>query len=270
MLTYYCPLFYTLKTRYNTIFHRISFFIMTVLPSLMVVIFNDGITFNTILDYFLGFIAMQAVYECGYLFNDLITTKFEDNPTNRIDNAYVTVLLKHLQNLITLRLVVAVGAVYCLWLQHVTVSFIIVLLVMLLVDYALHNFYRNRFNIVTMCIMVSLKYFIPCIFLVNRSDFVQWMVILFLSVPLIRTIEYAGKKRYKLSFFQIENFESFRLKYYTLITIFACTIAYIDKINLLYIILPIILLCFRSISLLLMNNTSVKKIIKENRSKNGL
>lgn len=270
MLAYYCPLFYTLKTRYNTIFHRISFFIMTVLPSLIVIILNEGIAFNTLLNYFLAFIAMQAVYECGYLFNDVITTKFEDNPTNRIDNAFATVLLKHLQNLITLRLVVAVGAVYCLWLQHVTVSFTIALLVMLLIDYTLHNFYRNRFNIITMCIMVSLKYFIPCVFLVNRSDFVQWMVILFLSVPLIRTIEYAGKKRYKLDIFQIENFESFRLIYYVALSIIGFIAYYQFMVEVNYIVLPLLLLVFRVATAILMNNSKVKKIISKNRLRNGV
>ena len=270
MLAYYCPLFYTLRTRYNTIFHRISFFIMTVLPSLMVVILNDGIAFNTLLNYFLAFIAMQALYECGYLFNDLITTKFEDNPTNRIEAPLATVLLKHLQNLITVRLVVAVGAVYYLWLQHVTVSFTIALLVMLLVDYALHNFYRNRFNIVTMCIMVSLKYFIPCVFLVNRSDYAQWMVILFLSVPLIRTIEYAGKKRYRLEIFQIKNFERFRLIYYMVLNIITFTIYYKCTLEVECMVLPVILLVFRVATAILMNNSKVKKVISKNRLRNGV
>lgn len=270
MLAYYCPLLYTLKTRYNTIFHRISFFILTVLPSLLVVILTSGFDANTILNYFLAFIAMQAVYECGYLFNDLITTKFEDNPTNRIDNVLATTLLKHLQNLITLRLVVASGAVYCLWLQHSSVTLVITLLIILLIDYALHNFYRNRFNIVTMCIMVSLKYFIPCVLLATRSDYIQWMVILFLSIPLIRTIEYAGKERYELDIFQIKNLETFRVVYYMSLNIIAFIIYYKSTIEVQYIALPLFLLVFRIMTAMVMNNGKVKKIIRRNRLHNGV
>lgn len=269
MLNYYIPILYTLKTRYNTTFHKISFFIMTLLPSLVVVMLSSKGSAN-IVDYVILFLVMQSVYECGYLFNDLVTVQYEKNPTNRIDSIMSYTLLKHLQNLLTARLVLATLLVAYIISKYQQAILVIPLLLVLLIDYTIHNFYRNRTNIITMCTMVSLKYFIPCVPFLSVSNYMEWYLVIFLSIPLIRTIEYAGKPRYNLKIFEVKDFEKFRVQYYGFLVLIIALVVHVKIVSVEYLSLPILMLLFRLSTYVIMQNSKVSNLINKNRKKNGV
>lgn len=85
MFKYYIPLMYTYVTRYKTVFRFLSFLFFTCLPSFYIVVVNNNISFQLIVNYIVAFIVMYSAYEVGYLFNDIVTIQFEQNPTLRIN-----------------------------------------------------------------------------------------------------------------------------------------------------------------------------------------
>ena len=85
---------------------------------------------------------------------------------------------------------------YYLFYKYNNYKIFIIFQMILLAAYSIHNFFRNRINICTMCIMVTMKYFIPMSIFIDFFENIIAYFILFLSIPLIRTIEYAGKERY--------------------------------------------------------------------------
>ena len=269
MLKYYVPLLYTFETRYKSVINIVSFFIVNVLPSFYFATIYHSLDFNICVYYFMAFLAMHSIYECGYIFNDLITIRYENSPTRRINDFSSTVLLRHLQNLITLRCVLVICLTSIMFNKYGYNGYFTILLIILGLDYSLHNFIRNKFNILTMCVMVSLKYLIPCVMFLKYENIFFDLTILFVSVPLIRTIEYAAKSRYKLDRLKIRNYEIFRVKYYFIANLFLWLWFYANEMDFQNLIIIFILLLFRIASLFAVKNKSIENIIRKNRENNG-
>lgn len=270
MVECYIPFLYTLRTRYNTTINRISFFIITVFPSLFFVVILKGFCLSILVDYFVMLLGMHSVYECGYLFNDLVTVRYENNPTMRFTKEKADGLLKHLQNMLTLRLTVALFATWYIVERYYVGSIVVPLMTVLLVVYTLHNFYRNRINIITMCFMVTLKYLIPCVPFVEESALTEIFIFLFVSIPLLRTIEYAAKDRYGLKFLTICNYEVFRIKFYAIVVVMLSTAIYLNFVKAQYLVLPVCLFFFRVGTFFIMRNKRVSSVINANRKRNGI
>lgn len=258
MFKYYIPLIYTYKTRYNSILRFLSFLFFTCLPSFYIVIINNEINTQLIISYIVTFIVMYSLYECGYLFNDIVTINFEKNPTLRIEQKYIKISSKHLENMLTVRLAIVVLG--CFWLYQFTINIkeFCITLLLLFITYSLHNFYRDRTNIVTMFLLVFFKNFLLVIPFITINKFLEAGIVIIITIAALRTYEFAAKDRFNLSI-SIKNIDLFRIKYYIMATMFIGIFTIVSCFDKRYIILIIIFLIYRSCTYLILQFMNLRK-----------
>ena len=244
MFKYYIPLMYTYITRYKSVSRFLSFLFFTCLPSFYIVVINNDISFQLIVSYIVTFIVMYSAYECGYLFNDIITIKFEKNPTFRIDKKYIDIIPKHLENLLTIRLLIIVAG--CYWLCQFTfnINVLVITLLLLMLVYSAHNYYRNITNIATMFLLVLLKNFFLAIPFIAVEKFIEIVFVITITIAAVRTYEFAAKSRFNLNI-KIKNIDSFRIQYYTVLSIVFATLAAYAVLDWSYFVLAFLFLVYR-------------------------
>lgn len=224
MIKFLIPLTYLFATRQKLFIHRISFILVCVMPSFLLVVCNQQfwMTFNkfTVPIYLGGFICIYCIYEIGYLFNDLITVKFEDTPTLRWKDCEQMTFEQCLPLLVFVR--IAYMTVIISTLVFVTDAQSMMRFVMILaclsLSYGLHDYYRNKLNIITMFFLITCRYCAPLTLLIsNKVELVENMIFITFLIPFCRTLEYASKNKYKnfLNKF-IQNQDLFRMQYYIL------------------------------------------------------
>ncbi len=270
-LDYYIPLRWTFSTRYINIINIISFFIIDAFPSLFVVVMFSNGEWEKILYWCLAFFTVFCFYECGYIFNESLCVRFEEKPTIRIPEPFFSEILRHLENLITIRLVAGtVGSWILLNKFSENVNLYIALVLLLLVVYSIHNYYRGIINIITMPLEVLLKYMIPISVFVRGDEILQAMIVIMLVIVMIRTIEYASKKRYVSWIRVTKNVDVFRIKYYVIINGVLGMLAYKDIIPMTACGLSLIFLFYRIASYMAMKKLhSVSAIINNGRKMHG-
>lgn len=268
---YYIPLRWTFATRYINIINIISFFIIDAFPSFYVVaMFSNG-DLKSIYYWIVAFITMFCFYECGYIFNETICVRFEDNPTIRIPEPYFGKILKHLENLITIRVVIGVmGSWLLLNAYPQNTALYIMLVLSLLIVYSVHNFYRGKINILTMPLEVLLKYMIPISVFLSLADILQGVIMILLVIVFVRTIEYIGKKKFVPWIKVTQNVDVFRIKYYVAINIVTGILAYLEILPLAACGLPMFFLLYRMASYIAMQRLqSVSTVINNGRKMHG-
>jgi hypothetical protein len=244
MFRYYIPLIYTYVTRCNNIFRFISFLVYECLLSFFIATVNHTIDFWLIVNYAVTFIVMYSAYEIGYLFNDIVTIKFEQNPTIRIVKKYINIIPKHLENLLTIRLLIIVAG--CYWLCQFTfnINVLVITLLLLMLVYSAHNYYRNRVNIATMFLLVLLKNFFLAIPFIAVEKFIEIVFVITITIAAVRTYEFAAKSRFNLNI-KIKNIDSFRIQYYTVLSIVFATLAAYAVLDWSYFVLAFLFLVYR-------------------------
>ena len=268
---YYLPLCWTFTTRYPSPMNVISFFLIDAFPSFFLVFASSGWNLAVIPEYLVAFFVMFCFYECGYIFNEILCVRYEQNPTIRIDAAYWTTMPRHMENLLTLR--VLLGVLGSWWLvsrhlEHMTVYLCCVLGLMAV--YSIHNFYRGRINLLTMPGDVSGKYLIPmALFLAPQDLFVAWADV-FLAIIGVRMLEYASKKSLIPGFDAIKDVDAFRIRYYVATNILAIALAVLHVWSWVYCFLPAFFFCYRIATWYLMHHAKgVQKRIDANRKRHG-
>ncbi|PTO86899.1 hypothetical protein CWN98_12570 [Vibrio splendidus] len=207
MITNFFPLKYTFLTRIKSKGERISWVLIYPLFLLFVAYISGFPLFYT----FCFFIVTMQVYEVGYVYNDIVTTKKEKNPTVRLtgdtnwieDNLILVTSIKLLSAFFTIFLL-------CDMEQFFLIS---VSLVMILVTYYFHNTIRNKCNVITYFFLVSLRYLTPLIVFLD----IQIALFIILSFPFVRTLEHACKTKYgfkRLSRLIRFDVDLFRVLYY--------------------------------------------------------
>lgn len=273
-LDYYIPLRWTFATRYINIINIIniiSFFIIDAFPSFYVVAMYSNGEWSKLLYWCLAFYTVFCFYECGYIFNESLCVRFEEKPTIRIPEPFFSEILRHLENLLTIRLVAGtLGSWILLSRFPENTNLYIALVVLLLVVYSIHNYYRGIINIVTMPLEVLLKYMIPISVFVNADEIWQAILVVLLVIVLVRTIEYASKKRYVSWIRVTKNVDVFRIKYYAVINIVLGLLAYIEIIPTAACGLSLIFLLYRVASYTAMQRLqSVSAVINNGRRMHG-
>ncbi len=256
-LNYYIPLEWTFTTRDANVINVISFFLIDALPSFYIVSLFNEVHMELLLHWFIAFFTMFCFYECGYIFNEVICVRFEDNPTLRIPEPFFSKILQHLENLITLRLVFGfLGSAYLLSIYPQNRHLYIGCILLLMIIYSIHNFYRGFINILTMPLEVLLKYLIPISIFVNEIYLIQSLIIVFLVIVLLRTIEYVSKKRYISCIRLAKNVDVFRVKYYVVINFIFFILIYNGILTKYSCGLPLFFLLYRIAS-----NIAMKKMV---------
>ena len=270
-LDYYIPLRWTFTTRYKNIINIISFFIIDAFPSFYVVAMFSAGEWEKLLYWCLAFFTLFCFYECGYIFNEGVCVRFEKNPTIRIPEPFFTEILHHFENLITIRLVTgAVGSWILLNKFPENTNLYIALVLLLLMIYSIHNYYRGIINIITMPLEVILKYMIPISVFVKAEEIWQAVIIVMLVIVLVRTIEYASKKRYVSWIRVTKNVDVFRIKYYVVINIVLGILAYKEIVPVTGCGLSMIFLLYRIASYMAMQRLqSISTVINNGRKMHG-
>ncbi|WP_157833267.1 hypothetical protein [Selenomonas ruminantium] len=233
-------------------------------------IFSNG-KWENLLYWCLAFFTLFCFYECGYIFNEGVCVRFEKNPTIRIPEPFFSDILHHLENLITIRLVI--GTVFSWILLNKfpeNTNLYIALVLLLLVVYSIHNFYRGIINIVTMPLEVLLKYLIPISVFVKIDEICQALIIVMLVVVVVRTVEYASKKKYVSWIRVTRNVDVFRIKYYIVINIILGMLAYKDVVPVAACGLSLLFLLYRIGSYIAIKRLqSVITVINNSRKMHG-
>lgn len=248
-LRYYIPLRWTFSTRYRNIINIIniiSFFLIDAFPSLYIVLVVGESSLETVCYWFVSFVVVFCFYECGYIFNEVVSVRYEENPTIRIPHPFFSDILKHLENLVTLRIVIGtIGSWFLLIRYPYNWELYILEVLLLLSVYTIHNFFRGRINAITMPLEVTLKYMIPITVFVPENKLSIALFTVFLSVVFVRLIEYVSKKRYISGLNVIKNVDKYRVKYYIASVIVMLALSYAKDIPLVLCGLPALFLLYR-------------------------
>ena len=229
MIIYCIPFCYMLKTRYKTVFYKMGFCIIYLIPILLGLFFYEKNT--TIL--ILSIMGINLLYEIGYLDNDIITSHYEKSPTKRLPDPTLKWISRHILILTALRLALFIFiGIYIVGFSILRGKLYFINGAFLILIYALHNTIRSKWNIVTFIFLLVSKYFSPLIIgFKHPIDAVLIFICIFLVICIPRIFEYASK----ISLIKKEYFlypEKIRLIYEGIVLSFSslCSFA-LNKIN---------------------------------------
>jgi hypothetical protein len=176
-----------------------------------------------ILIFFLTQLAFNALYEIGYIENDVTTTKNEKTPTLRLEKSIYRYIKKHYNKIIRIRYLIVITVIILLYILNKCFEynlniygFIIVLIINRLFFYW-HNIVRSKINLLTFAMLAITKYIF--IFVIFINDFNKLLYVVLFSMvifPILRIIEHSTHKRYQFVKYAkiIGNHDIFRIKYY--------------------------------------------------------
>jgi hypothetical protein len=173
----------------------------------------------------LSFFAFYTLYDIGYIYNDIFTIKYEENPNFRLKKEAYSYFEKHYEQIVSKKILlfmvllsIAMAFSFCYELS-VYFGAYLMMVCGVGVAFTLHNRVRSRWNIGTFFLLSSLKYITPLMLLLPWSQMVLIWPYVILLFPLPRTIEHATKTKYHLQSWQrlIGSHDRFRLYYYALL-----------------------------------------------------
>ena len=228
-MKYLIPFTYLFDTRQKDLIHKVSFLLVCYLPSLVFIYFHKLININDLITYTIGFISIYCIYEIGYLFNDIITIKFENSPTIRWNNDKLKIIEKYLPLIVLSKvsLLLLFSAYIYHFCDYSNFAIYCICLGILALFFGLHNVCRSRFNILTMFSIVSMRYLALPVLVLEKILYKDFIFLIFL-IPVCRTIEYASKQKYKLFPKNWQNEIKIRFFYY-LFLLLIISILYIFK-----------------------------------------
>lgn len=213
------PLSYVTYSRLSTFKEWASWFYLFPLFCLLSYIYYSVIPCaipEFLISFAIIFLVVLALYEIGYLYNDLFAVKVENAPTLRVKNDW---FVQNFYGLVGSRVVFIVFSIVGLYInsRQLCVSGyllnFIVLLACLGFAFYLHNVVRGPGNVLTFCALSFLKYY-TVLFLISDNLF---FIMVFLSFTFIRTLEYGSVKGYikgRLAAFIVSDIDFFRVVYY--------------------------------------------------------
>jgi hypothetical protein len=266
-MLYLLPYSYGIATRVKGLLHKISFLIVIMFP--IFYLSNISSNDNTLLfiaKFILGFTALYSIYEIGYIYNDVITTRFEKNPTFRLDEKKQLEVERLANLLISFRVCYATISIVLLNITNaLNIEYFIILLILLHLSYAFHNYFRNKINILTILFVLIFKYISVPILFIPLEQFSPFIIMLILIVPLLRTIEFCGKPKYKIRIISNFNYDKFRVSYYFILITLGLILTYVDDSYRPLITLSIIFFIYRLLVFITLNNKGFSNYVRKIR-----
>jgi hypothetical protein len=224
-LFYYIPFGYFVKTRLNTkaaiLFHGYAEFLLGLI---LLCYFAEPNIPIAITKFFAAYIAFIAFYEIGYIYNDFISVKFEENPRERL-GAYKpsnTILLVW----VVLRLVVF--TLLCWYLNVFNSLAWWGFYGLLMLSFLAHNILKQKQNkIFTFFCLAFFRFYAPIFIYLKQEQFVQTLPAIIIFYVFFRTITYMDSK----NLLQIPNRGSvnFKINYYIYLAPLALAISVITN-----------------------------------------
>lgn len=265
-LILFLPYAYGFNTRAKTIIHRISFLLYIIAPCLMNIIFMRSFDVDYGL-FVLAFSGMYIVYEIGYIYNDVYTTKRENNPTRWIKTDELERYVEEKYPLLISSRIIYLTSI-CVSMSLVwncNIRVYIICLALLYLFFSLHNYFRGFVNVFTDGLLNLFKYLTPLIaFAATYSD-VRFFVYLLFEVPVARMIGYVIGKNYAFHGLAGINVDVRRVLYYFILTTVAGIMCIVNYSHIWFLYGVIYMLIYRIFCLIL----SKREGIRNTRWKNG-
>jgi len=196
--------------------------------SLGVFYFAEENIFSRAIVYIFAFMACLSVYEIGYIWNDRLTMRVESEyVTQRLDPSDASVLKRYYRKiviskgLVSLLLCLLISLIAMLLRLEISISKFVAALMLMNMTFFVHNHVRSKWSIATFMMLCCLKY-IVFVFLfpvISTGGMINLIITEIILIPLLRTIEYSTKRRYRLGFFRtlVGDLDWFRIKYYIIV-----------------------------------------------------
>lgn len=265
-MRFFLPYSYAMITRNKTIFYKISFILVIVFPIFFASFWGATISLKDIIVFLLAFTCLYSIYEIGYIFNDTFTVEIEKTPTIRLNQKDIQFVNRSMNLLIAVRvLYIMIILVALNYMKIQNLNYFIIFLGLLNFAYAIHNQYRNRVNIFSIFFVVMFKYISVPVLFMPLNDYVVVAISLILVIPVIRTIEFAAKEKYKIHFLKNFVFDQFRVFYYLFLTLTFGIIYWYSGVFKTGFYLSIYFLTFRVFSYLILKTKSIGNKVKKIR-----
>lgn len=215
------PFNYLFHTRLRSSQDRISWVLIHPLPVLFLAgAVGDNSLFSSLVLGVLGLVAFQALYEIGYIDNDVFTTRREVDPTLRLSPSEASFLRTKFSRIAAARALVFLACLAATeWLlpegsQGALGAFGLICSVTMLA-FLLHNRIRNRWNVLTYGVLATGRY-VSVPLLAWGLEEPAILLAAFLMMPLPRALEHASKPKYRFDLLRRVSvpFERFRAVYY--------------------------------------------------------
>lgn len=246
-LTFYLPGYYTMRTRHSTLKDVVRFALTYFIPIFFFLIWREYSLANLLI----GFLLVYDLYEVGYIENDCETVKKESTPTLRLETVEYSFYEHHKWSIYIGKIVFAVFVVIILNIRDVG-SIFAFFPFLLVPSYMLYNSMRSRWNLVLHAWLMFIRYYVPILIAVGIFMWKDAVAFLFVyPVRVMIELSVKGKfggyqnrfvKKYILS--DYSNFQSYRLNYYMVTTVFVCILYTIEIIDLPIVVLYVYYLLF--------------------------
>ena len=230
-MNFIIPFVYLFNSRLHLRVERISWvFINPIVLFLATWLLSNLPLGEHILLFLLAFLAWQSLYEIGYIYNDVFTTKNEVDPTLRLEERDASFIERRFALIVTFRSAIsALAFLGIVWLDqyknlNLHVLWFLGVLGLSCIAFVAHNSIRNRLNIITFGVLSATKYSALPLLMVAEEQEVVGLLVSLTMFPLVRTLEHAAKKKYLVGWLKkiVGVFPLFRIKYYVVALSFAC------------------------------------------------
>lgn len=225
------PFVYLFNSRFPRRVERISWILINPIALFLVTCLLSDLSLNNhILLFVLAFLAWQSLYEIGYIYNDVFTTKKEVDPTLRLGKREAIFIKRRFALIVAFRLViVALASLSVFWLDQyksldLNVLWFFGILGLSGLAFVAHNSIRNQFNIITFGVLSATKYSALPLLMVAEGQEIVGLLVSLTMFPLVRTLEHATKNKYSVDWLRkiVGDLSLFRVKYYVVALGLAC------------------------------------------------
>ena len=269
------PFYYLFKSRLPRRSEKISWFLINLLPLFFLTYAVSNIIFQqNIVLFVLSIVVWQAIYEIGYIENDVFTIKREANPTIRLRGKEAICVERYFRSILLFRLIIAIVALIGIillkqyWNLNLHILWFVAVLFLAQVAFIVHNCVRSRLNVITFAILSSSKYIALPLLMTSVEKIDVSIVAALTMFPLVRTIEHATKKKYRILWLKnlVKDLSCFRVIYYLLGSVFFFIVyLFLHMDNLLIILsLFIYFLIYRSTIFILIKINYIHSNIPQN------
>ena len=190
---FYLPPAYFFGTRVTSWSARLSWALIYIAPLFLTLFaFAPDVVWSGYLYLSIGMLAIYAVYEIGYIENDVHTVKQEEQPTLRLDSNQTTYVEGKWRSIVLVRALITLALLMACSSADGFLWFLLGL-ALLLPTFMTYNRFRGPMNAWIHPWLVGIRFCAPLVLVLPQLDVLLYGFLLF---PLINSLERAAEPRY--------------------------------------------------------------------------
>lgn len=214
---FFIPLVYSFKTRYKGLSGIGSFFVTSVLPTVVyfhIFVFN-GSAIKNFASLFLSWFIINVIYEVGYIINDVYSVNNEAEPTQRLTKHELKFCKTKMLSVMNCRLFVVTVSYVLLVILELPLYLLSLACLFLMMFYLMHNSLSEKYRYISNFGLVALRFTAPFFIFPVEKNLIP-ILALFITLPCLKTLTYFLKKNCSKSESFLDNFQVF---YFALVTL---------------------------------------------------